>query len=710
MNGLGFLAPALLAGLAAILVPIVLHLLQRERHDVLEFPSLMFLRQIPQETTKRRRLRHWLLLAARCLLLALLVAAFARPFLRGRAGAAVASRGAREVVVLLDRSYSMGLGDRWARAQSAARAVIDGLDGDDRATLVLFDHGAQTLNEPSDDQDALRELLARATPGAGATRYGPALRAAQGVLEESDRARREVVVVSDFQQAGWDGVPDVRLPPGTELRRVDVAAAPAPNAAVVGVDVARAPGDLTGAAGDTVILTARVRNFAPEPLTGRTVTLELNGRTLQTRAVDLPAAGVTPVVFDAVALPPGESRGTVRLAADALPPDDVHHFVVGRAQLRRVVLVEPAGAPEATSLYLRRALALAHDPAYAVVARTTRSLRAADLDDAALVVLNDVPPPDGDVGRRLAALVRGGGGVLAVLGDRSADARWSGPLAELAPIDLGRVRDRRGAGTAVGYVDRTHPVFAPFRDAGDFAAVRVFRSRDVEPPPGGTVLARYGDGPAALVDIPAGKGRVLVWSSAMDNRWSDLPVQPVFLPLVHELARHAAGRPPAAPAVHVGDRVDVARYAALHGLVLPDAGTAAPEGAVTGTGAARAAWLAIAPSGRRVRLEADAPPVLEPDEAGFWQVRALSGDDTRPRPLAVNVDPAEGDLAPLDPAAFTVAVGPAPQHAADTVAVAGGTAVERERRQSLWWYLLAAALLLLGVEAAYANRLSVRTR
>ncbi|HEX6629960.1 MAG TPA: BatA domain-containing protein, partial [Gemmatimonadaceae bacterium] len=556
MNGLGFLAPALLAGLAAILVPVVLHLLQRERHDVREFPSLMFLRQIPQETTKRRRLRHWLLLAARCLLLALLVAAFARPFLRGRAGAAVASRGAREVVVLLDRSYSMGLGDRWTRAQAAARDVIEGLAGDDRATLVLFDQGAQALNEASGDRDALRGLVERARPGAGATRYGPALRMAQGVLEETDRARREVVIVSDFQQAGWDGVPDVRLPPGTALRRVDLSASPAPNAAVLGVDVARAAGDLAGAAGDTVVLTARVRNFAAQPITARGITLELNGRTLQTRSVDLPAGGVTPVVFDAVALPPGDARGVVRLAADALPPDDVHSFVVGRAQLRRVLLLEPTGAPEATSLYLRRALSLAHDPSYAIVARTPQSLRAADLDDAALVVLNDVPPPDGDAGRRLAAFVRGGGGVLAILGDRGADAGWGGPLAELAPLDLGGVRDRRGAGTAVGYVDRLHPVFAPFHGGGDFAAVRVFRSRDVAPPPGATVLARYGDGAPALLDVPAGQGRVLLWTSALDNRWSDLPVQPVFLPLVHELARHAAGRPPAAPAVHVGDRVD----------------------------------------------------------------------------------------------------------------------------------------------------------
>jgi hypothetical protein len=700
---MSFLAPLLLAGLAALAVPIVLHLLQRERHDVVEFPSLMFLRRIPQETTKRRRLRHWLLLAARCLLLALLALAFARPFLRGRAAAIGGGDGAREVVVLLDRSASMGHGDRWARAQATARSVIDGLGDDDRLTLVAFDASAEALNEGTGDRAALGTLVGRARPGAGATRYGPALRLAQGVLEESDRARREVVVVSDFQQAGWDGAPDVRLPAGTALRRVSVASGPAPNATVAAVDVAR--GTAAGPAGtatagqETVALTARVRNLAAEPVLGRRVELELNGRVLQARSVDLPASGTVPVRFDAVALPPEASRGVVRLAPDALAADDAHHFVVSRAQVRPALVIEAAGAPAGSSLYLVRALSLARDPGYAVTVRQAGAVRPADVAGAALVVLNDAAPPAGDVGRRIAARVREGAGLLAILGDRSG-SRWSGPLAELAPLDVGEARDRRDpTGAALGYVERTHPVFAPFRGGrgGDFAAARIFRYRELQPGAGATVLARHGDGSVALAETEAGRGRVLVWASALDNRWSDLPVQPVFLPLVHELARHASGQPPATPALVVGQAVDVASYAALYG---------GARGSDSLAGAAPGQWLAIAPSGERVRLGGSEGLALAPREAGFYQLRALSGD-TRPQPLAVNVDPAESDLTPLDTAAFVVATG---DRATAAGAAATRSPVEEEARQSLWWFLLAGALLLLGLESAYANRLAVRTR
>src|SRR6185312_4051047 len=97
---MGFLAPAFLAGLAAIAVPVIIHLINRERRVVVEFPSLMFLQRIPYKSVRRQKIRHILLLILRCAAIALLVAAFARPFFQRRA-AAVGGAGAREVVILL---------------------------------------------------------------------------------------------------------------------------------------------------------------------------------------------------------------------------------------------------------------------------------------------------------------------------------------------------------------------------------------------------------------------------------------------------------------------------------------------------------------------------------------------------------------------------------------------------------------------------------
>src|SRR5437764_1041812 len=125
---MSFLAPAFFIGLAAIAVPILVHLIQRERKEVIHFPSLMFLRQIPYQSVERRRVHNWLLLLLRVAAMALLVAAFSRPFLRqDPLKAAAATAGAREVVILLDRSASMGYGDHWDKARDAARKAVSGL-------------------------------------------------------------------------------------------------------------------------------------------------------------------------------------------------------------------------------------------------------------------------------------------------------------------------------------------------------------------------------------------------------------------------------------------------------------------------------------------------------------------------------------------------------------------------------------------------------
>ena len=252
------------------------------------------------------------------------------------------------------------------------------------------------------------------------------------------------------------------------------------------------------------------------------------------------------------------------------------------------------------------------------------------------------------------------------------------------------------ARVSLATVDRTHPVFAVFRSAGggDFAATRVLRYRQLADDPALEVLARYDDGATAIAARPAGSGRVVVWTGALDNGWSDLPLQPVFVPLVHELARHAAGDQRAAPWIIAGALVDMPDYVArLRGAPRADG---APD-----------AWLAVAPSGDRTRDD-DRSPVLQTVEPGFYELRPLGGGG-QSLPLAVNADPEEGDLRTLDPELVAVAMGGATP-AAGAAAAPARTAADDEERQALWWWLLAATLLLVAAESMAANRVTMRTR
>jgi hypothetical protein len=174
---MSFLAPLFLVGLAAVAIPILVHLIQRERRNIVEFPSLMFVQRIPYESVERRRIHNWPLLLLRLAALMAIVAAFSRPFV-GMDPVEAAASGDREVVILLDRSASMGYGDRWTRAQAEALAIVDGLDSADRATLVLFDDAPEETVRATTDRGTLRAAVDAATVTSGATRFGPALRLA----------------------------------------------------------------------------------------------------------------------------------------------------------------------------------------------------------------------------------------------------------------------------------------------------------------------------------------------------------------------------------------------------------------------------------------------------------------------------------------------------------------------------------------------------
>jgi len=675
-----FLAPLFLAGLVALTVPILIHLTHRERTQPIPFPSLMFLRQVPFKTTRRQRIRHWLLFLLRAAAIILLVAAFARPLLNRADVGAGAAGNAREVVLLLDRSFSMGYGDRWTRATDAARRMVGGLGPDDRMTIVTFGQGAEAITQTTGDRAVLRAALDAVRPDAGATRFAPAFQLARDLLDQSALPRHDAILITDFQRSGWDGGADLRLPNGTSLAHVDVSDLAASNRAVSHVMLDRSPDG-----GGRVIITARVANLGSDAVTGLEVALAIEGQVLQTRRTDVAANATSLVRFDALALPPRAARGRVRIAPDQLTADDQYHFLVRPIPRIGVLVIEHPSATADETLFLRRALEIGRDPIFDLVTRRTSRLAAADLTDIAVVVVNDAAFPGGAAGQALADFVSRGGGLFVVRGPRGGalPAAWTDSVGGTIGTPIDRFDDRGGT---LSIADYAHPVFQPFRlpRSGDFSAARFFRYRRFAAAPGTAVLARLDDGAVVLAEARYGNGRVMQLATGLDNQWNDLPLQPIFLPYVHQTVRY------------------LARF------VEPPAWYTAGQVAELGTiGAAPGVeWVVETPSGHRSATVVDSTGEhLTLRETGFYEVRQL--DDARAPPLsiAVNPDATESDITPLDRDALLAAA--APRETAPSLSVAesaGLTTVERERRQGLWWYLLLVGFVILGVETVLANR------
>ena len=694
---LTFLVPLFLLGVAGIAIPIILHLTRRQRRQVVAFPSLMFLEKIPFQEQRRRRIQNWFLLFLRALALGLLAVAFARPFFDDPELAASGGGGPAEVVVLVDRSYSMGVGDRWSRAMEAADAAFANLGPLDRASLVFFTQGAEVALRSTSDVGRLRGALDTARVGWGVTRFGPALKVAQAILEESEFPAGRVVLISDFQRTGWKGDEGVRLRGGTVVTPVAVGGDDhAGNTQVADVALIRQAD--TGR--ERVTPTARLVRTGGEGPRDLTVTLELDGQQIQSREVRLLPGEATAVGFTPFTLSQPHTRGTVRIDGDAVAADDARHFVLSPGGALRVLVQEGGRAGREASLYLQRALETTGDGRFQVRLRRGDGVRPEDLETTHVVILNDARL-DGASAERLRDFVEEGGGLLVVAGEA---ATWPAPADDLLPGALGAVEDRAaGRGGRLGYLEYDHPVFEVFAGprSGDFSGARFFRARGFAPGDSAQVVARFDDGTVAMAERRVGRGTVAVWTSTLDNFWNDLALQPVFLPFVHRVAEHLSGRAEAVSWFTVGQVVDLADPESLEmaGLVSSQA-----AGLEEGDD-----QVALTPAGGSVPVAAATGHRYLPlDESGFYVVRRPGSDPPRPFTMAVNVDLEESGMAPMDPEELVAQItGPAPAPGAGpTFEAAELRREDRERRQGYWRWLLMGALGLLLLETALSNWLS----
>src|SRR5580698_4179382 len=312
---MGFIAPWFLAGLAALALPLYLHLLKKQTRTPKRVSSLMFFESRTQASTRHRRLRYFLLLSLRLLVLLLLILAFANPFIN-RDTASLASN--RLVLLVVDNSFSMRAGTRLEDAKAAAMRAL-GNKGAARAQVAAF--GSQLrlmMTQPTEDQAALRAAVQAIQPGDGHGNFGELARAVRA-LAESVHTPIEVHLFSDMQRGDLASpFSDMAMPPNVKLVTHAVVTKAQPNWTVESVD---APGQVWGKDAKPVHVQAVIAGYGA-PAAQRTVSLVVNGKTLATKTVAIPANGPATVDFPALEVPYGFSRCEVKTdSADALPSD-----------------------------------------------------------------------------------------------------------------------------------------------------------------------------------------------------------------------------------------------------------------------------------------------------------------------------------------------------------------------------------------------------
>ncbi len=534
---MAFLAPALLAGVLLIGIPIALHLRRRRDPVRVEFPALRLLKRNRHRTETQLRLRRWVLLALRCCLLALLAAALARPLLKppsadsGAAADGPAGEGVGLALVIdngPNAAYQSRNETRLEAAQELASKLLSGLPGD--TPVVLADRaagGGASMLEPA----AAAARVDRLRVGGAAKPLAAAVRDAVVRLAETPAARREAYVFTDLSAGAWDEASQRTVAavleehPGVALRLVDVGVAEPRNAAI---DDLRMPSESL-AVGEALALSASIHLVGEwrEPLAVQLWVDGEKGPVKRDERLVEPKGKSVPVEFTLSGLSEGFTTGFVRVVAgDAAPDDDARYFAVEVRRPRSMLIVAPE---QRDAVFFRAAIdPSVMDPSVAPRFETgviafdawpRQSLAGYD----AIVMIDPSPTVERGRGwRRLYDAAIGGAGIGVFLGGEATLDDFNSPDAQAllpAPLEW-RSRDS----TYLRPTSFAHPAIkplAPYADAILWQTFPVYQRWELgDLREGAAVVARYADGGPAIVEQSVGRGRVLMMTTSVSDRYN----------------------------------------------------------------------------------------------------------------------------------------------------------------------------------------------
>lgn len=700
---MGFFAPWFLAGVAAIGLPVYLHLLRRHTTLARPFSSLMFFEPRTQTAVKHRRLRYLALLALRIAVLTLIALAFANPFI-ARAPAMVHHD--RLTMIAIDDSFSMRAGTRLDDAKREAQAVLRARHAADPVQVMALDAQLHALTQPTRDSGTARAAIESVQPGDRRSSFGELARAVR-LAAESARMPIDLHVFSDMQRSSLaPSFTEMVLPDNVTLVPHPVAKSgpPVPNWTVENVTApARVWGPAKGSSTSATVAAAKndrgdkrvqavIAGYGT-PAATRMVTLTVNGRIVATQSVQVPAGGRASVEFPPLDVPYGFSRCEVRIdAADTLPADDGYVFSVERTDPQRVLFVHTANDTR-SPLYFGHALGAAAESAFDLQSVSIEQATNLSLAQYAFVVLSNVPSVQTSFERDLLAYVREGGSLFIAVGTAAAGRGRVPVFGEGIQTvhdysrELARGRERF---LSVGESDPSHLAIGK---TGTWPGVRFYYAVSVDPA-NARVVARLTDRTPLLLDKPIGEGRVLLFASGLDNLTNDFPLHPAFVAFVEQTARYLSG------AERRGGARRVDAFLELR--------TAREQNTLASTAAAAATHAlgveVIDPSGHRPLslTEAGSTQSFQLTQAGFYRLRLANG---REDVVGVNPDRRESNLDVMpDDVLASWRGGPQQATRAAAAPEASRDTPEQQEPYSLWWYIMILALAAALSESWLASR------
>ena len=551
---LSFLNPGVLWALPLAGAPILLHLFFLRRAKTVLFGDLTLLRAAFAQARPATRLRQWLLLLLRCLLLASLILAFSRPVFHAQGASGEQADQGVDMVLLVDTSWSMSVEShgktRFQWAVSAGAGLMELLKAEDRAAVAGFSDALEGELAWSENREVAGELLSRLRVGDRTTDIAAALEKAFSLLnaDKAEGRKKIVVVLSDGAGHVFRGLP---------AQGVRAIAGYSEDISIVGLEWDRSI-ENSGVADVRPVLAAGDKERGRGALQVRAsmfggrrenwnLDLYLRGRRADQRNLTLEEGYSDSLTF---LLPPartGEYWGRFELRKDALAADDVFYFSLRMQPPPKVLLLY--GSPNYLEAgqggyFIKKLLGEGTELPYHLDMTDAGRLDRIRLEDYSAVIMADFKRLGPGVAETVQRYVLRGGGLWVIAGTQ-ADEETYLPLERMLPGHLGESETSQGSAEMLVPLDGEMP---PEAKSGAFSwsefdlrKVSLGRRYYMTPAPDAAIWFQDGAGGPLMTAGTFGRGRVLLWASAIDMRWSNLALKPVFTAWLDVGLRYLSG-------------------------------------------------------------------------------------------------------------------------------------------------------------------------
>ena len=559
-----FLNPAVLFGLLAASIPVLIHLLNLRKLKKIDFSTLAFLKELQKNRIRKIKLKQWLLLALRVLIILLLVFAFARPTLEGVAIGGTTSAAKTTAVFILDDTFSMSVvdanGSYLNQAKQSINELVRNLQEGDEAALILVSGKNEDEIKPSMNLSEVINKVDEAEPAYSSGYLHNAVVKASEILSESKNFNKEIYIFSDFQESRISETGSLSdlsqlLDEKIKLYSFDYSGKHIYNIGIEGIEVETQIFEKD----KPVAFSITVTNYSSVEVNNLVVSLFVNDERTAQQSLTLAPRASSVLSMEALIKESGYSEIFAEIEDDEILQDNRRYEVIFIPD--KIPLIIFYDNEDDTRFVELALLSSGNNETFQISKRNLNQLSSVNLNqfDAAFVIGSE----NINTHERINQFIENGGGLFLFPGNKTSDTGYKTFLKTLnLPSVQGTFGKSDNRDNMVNF-DRTefnHPVFQNIFTEGvkkNIESPDINHHLRLTPEGKGTTIISLLNGSSFLSEYKIGKGKVFLCNTAPVLSWSDFPLKGIFAPLINKSVFYLASKNSSENNYYAGDIINL---------------------------------------------------------------------------------------------------------------------------------------------------------